>query len=55
MLSRDKGCAIDVAGIADFSRIRIALEQERLWPRAGECQRPDKKQEEQPRRAVTDA
>ena len=55
MLPRDQGCAIDIAGIPDPRRTRIALQQERHRPRAGERQRRDKKQKEQPRRAVNGA
>jgi hypothetical protein len=50
MLPGDKGRALDLAGIADLGRIGVALEQERLRPRAGRNQRPEKQREkEQPR------
>jgi hypothetical protein len=39
----NEGCAVDLAGIADLGRTRIALEQEGLRPGAGGAERPAEK------------
>ena len=50
MLPRDKGRALDLAGISDLGGIGVALEQEWLRPGAAGNQRPEKQcEKEQPR------
>ena len=50
MLPRDKGRALDLAGISDLGGIGVALEQEWLRPGAAGNQRPEKQGEKkQPR------
>jgi len=53
MLPRDKGRALDLAGISDLGGIGVALEQEWLRPGAAGNQRPEKQGEKkQPRYAA---